>query len=1324
MALLVALSASAGRAQTIQIPLANAPANAPSFAQDQSFAPVRLRGYGLVSGALRTSAGGGSILRVETESPQKAALLQAKFLSDLALSPGVQSAQLTVGTTQVAVSEARSQGVVAALGQGKSVFLVAAPNRAQMLSLLGAVPALSASRASVAVPMWLDRFDKFSFRHYYRPWEVPPGATTASYDFLHEFDYAKEEQRAGMVFWNDAAANDPAEGIMNTGWWDWAAQQARKRELPVGLNNSLPDTTWLLNRYREQTQQKMPDFTGNFYWLMSPYLGGQGDISWNATTAKDAQLGLLQDTVRRFASYANTTTILEPHGELRHGNQDIFLEYGPVADANYRRFLKEKYAAPPVVSARWKRDVKSWNDVRVPELVSFAGWGEGALDLGGTWRVGYEELTEAAKSPTYYDQLGTPKSKPAPDSWYQPGFDDASWPQLKVPGNDQQMFLSKRPAVFRRDFEVSAPWKAKNPRVWLYVWDLNMATGDSVRLVVNGQEVGSSKIEFFTPHWSAFDVSSALQAGKNTVALRLPQGYLSYKTYLSATPPRQYPNLGEGLNAQWVDFSDFTQWSRVEAAKRGVEMIRQVAPNHQIVLMAPLSYADGVKDLATRYGGEFHDTGFMGAFFADYLSSVSRGADLPASVEPGNPAGSLDEWKKQIGLYQLEGVQGLDYFIHIGSILWNPEIKADYEAHRSQLSLLGQSHYEKAETAVLYSDRVAQLTGYPWGAAPNTGIGGGYWNWNVGSVLRGSFPYDGLTQSSFARGEAKPYRVIVDSNTSIMDQSMVSDIEKWVRAGGTFVTVAQTGRHTPEQPNSWPIARLTGYAVTHIDQLKENGNVEESGTLQIAPDQKIFDAKWNGARANGLHLRKVAPEAQNLLMWQDGGVAAGVRPLGKGFVVQLGAKFSGSKIFDRVEPDANTNETRQLRALLSALLDWRGVRREAAHLAGENENVWLRPAVTNNGLYDTWTLFNWSKDRPQTASVVLERGKNPSFAIDARDGKPFPVTPSPIGSSDGSPDGAKLENIVLQPLETRVFLSPRGELAQAPSAWFALQRHWWRGVAAPPKSTVLPSPAPRFARNLTGDWKFQTLDTADAAPLSTTNLDDKAWKTRSLGVWNTAESGNRGVFRKTFVVPTEWKAGRTALWMTSWYNTSFVERGRVWLDGKEVKALNADAYIALGLEALTPGTTHTLAVEVQSEGVLAGLRGQCWMSFEPTPAQKLDLAGQWQPSVDALKYEAAITLPGRFTAQMLRREVVIDATHAGQNVVLTVEGSRELVGVMVNGHSIRRQHHLIGDRWSLNISPFVRFGAPNEIQIERWENSGAGEVREVSLGFFDPKFYP
>jgi hypothetical protein len=801
--------------------------------------------------------------------------------------------------------------------------------------------------------------------------------------------------------------------------------------------------------------------------------------------------------------------------------------------------------------------------------------------------------------------------------------------------------------------------------------------------------------------------------GTNILAVRLPQGFIAYKTYLSPVEPKKYPGLGEALNSQWVDFSDFTQWSRIEDVRRGMEMIRQVAPNQGITLMHPDEYSDGVKMLAEAYGGEFHNTGYMGIFYADYNSSLMRGANLPYSVEPAAPADDLAHFKRNFGLYETEGVQSVDYFLHIGDILWRPDFKADYEAHRKQIALMGQTHFVKAQTACLYSDRNAQLTGYPWGASPNTLFNGGYWAWNACSLLTQRYPYDGLSQSSFASGDADPYGVIIDSNTSIMDESMVSDIERWVRNGGTFITLAQTGRHTSVKLDAWPISRLTGYKVLRIDKLKPDGNVDEKSSLQMAKGQAIFGDSWNGVTANGLHLEKAAEDVHDLLLWNDGTVAVGMRPLGKGYIVELGAKFTGIKIPDRIEPGDMKLESSELRDLLTAVLEWRKVSPEPAHLAVPNDQVFLRHSVTNNGLYDVWTLWNQSPTQEQTVSVVLDKS-HATFAIDVDSGTKMSLTNS------------TLADVHLQTSDTRVFLTPISRVAEAPKAWFDLQRNWWRGTT-PPRPKELPGPSHRFSLDLSRDWKFQMLGSGvNAGPLLGSKVDDKNWPTREISIWDVKDNGGTGhaVFRKTFTIPAQWNDGLVSIWMTSWEGDSFEGSGRVLLDGREVKPMNAAAYISIANPLLKAGTEHTVSVEMESSGVLAGLRGECWLSFEPTAPAKIDLAGKWMPSVDGLTYTTAISLPGNFKTQFIKRTFSVDAKYSGTNAVLIVDGDPALVSVLINGKLVRHHHHMIGSRWSLNLTPFVHFGEDNEIQLVRWNGSGAAVVRQVFMGFYPSNGYP
>ena len=515
----------------------------------RQFAPQNLRGYGTVSGTLwqLKKAGAASILEIDCQSVAKAQLVQAKYLSDLELLSGTVKIELP---SKIAAREVAGQGAIAAVRDGATVWIAAATSREALGELVqngfkGDKTQL-VSNPEVTVPMWLDRWDKHGWRFYYRPFDVPqdlPRADWPQYDFTAEFDWLKQTD-SGLVFWDKPSPIDNSEGLNTRSWWDWAYKAAKARNLPVGINATIEDQIWISNRYRDQTQQAMPQFVGSYYGVTDPNGGGQGFVSWNATTAKDAQLGQAQQSVLRLASDENVTSWLEPHGEMYRGGHEIFTEYGPVADAGFREFLRGKYQNLDAVNARWKTQAKSWDEVRVPEVASFLGWGAQAIDLSGTWRAGYLAAPTDDKFTTRRTAMKTIDDVPLPDEWFQPAFDDSKWPTVQAPGDDATMFLPTRSAVYRRSFEVPADWKAKNPRAWLYVWDLNRGKNQLVSARLNGQKVGDSPISN-DPHWDAFEVTDALRAGKNELSLGLPQGFLAYRVYLSPDAPLQYPQLGE-----------------------------------------------------------------------------------------------------------------------------------------------------------------------------------------------------------------------------------------------------------------------------------------------------------------------------------------------------------------------------------------------------------------------------------------------------------------------------------------------------------------------------------------------------------------------------------------------------------------------------------------------------------------------------------------------------------------------------------------------------------------------------------------------------------
>ena len=229
----------------------------------------------------------------------------------------------------------------------------------------------------------------------FRPDALPPGVSdfAQTYDYADALKFARDHGPLGLVVWTNPLADDYAEGLTNEQAWDWMQVNARKQGIPVHINTQIaPPQEWLANRYREQTMLKAPQFLGGYYGVAHDS-AGLGAISWLSQEAEDALLGIFQQTVRRFARDPNIVGWLEPHGETYEVPQKYFLESGPYADNVWRDFLRGRYRtlqrAVRALARRCWPLTKSWDEIRLPEVADFAGFGPDAIDLRGTWRVKY-----------------------------------------------------------------------------------------------------------------------------------------------------------------------------------------------------------------------------------------------------------------------------------------------------------------------------------------------------------------------------------------------------------------------------------------------------------------------------------------------------------------------------------------------------------------------------------------------------------------------------------------------------------------------------------------------------------------------------------------------------------------------------------------------------------------------------------------------------------------------------------------------------------------------------------------------------------------------
>ena len=432
----------------------------------------------------------------------------------------------------------------------------------------------------------------------------------------------------------------------------------------------------------------------------------------------------------------------------------------------------------------------------------------------------------------------------------------------------------------------------------------------------------------------------------------------------------------------------------------------------------------------------------------------------------------------------------------------------------------------------------------------------------------------------------------------------------------------------------------------------------------------------------------------DLLNWKDGGVAAGMRPLGKGYVINLGCWLS------------RENNAR----LFTQIFKWRNLAPIPAHIEPAGAKSIFRHFVSNNGLYDVWMLWNTNKTGPLSADIVLADSLNPKWALCVKDGSKMPVTNHRL-------------SLTIKPYETAIYLTPRTDITAAPVEWLTLQREWWQGTTKPTMK-LLPPPPHRRSVDLNADWAFiPVTGTNDASSLVGPGVNDGAWDKITMGIWNFTPGHHdvrHAVLRKQFTVPASWTRGEPTFWLRSWNGDTFHDAAQIYIDGKPV----FPRLSAHGPEGVNPdgvfraGTTHTIAIEISGTHTLNGSTGNAWLWYWPDPVSSIDLAGKWDSSPDGLTFGNPIPIPGPFEGNVVRTRVTIPAAERGQRVVVEFKTQGAIHNIIVNGHLVARHHHNIGDHWELDVTPWINFGGDNQIAIA---GEGSGRIiQSATIGFFRP----
>ena len=101
---------------------------------------------------------------------------------------------------------------------------------------------------------------------------------------------------------------------------------------------------------------------------------------------------------------------------------------------------------------------------------------------------------------------------------------------------------------------------------------------------------------------------------------------------------------------------------------------------------------------------------------------------------------------------------------------------------------------------------------------------------------------------------------------------------------------------------------------------------------------------------------------------------------------------------------------------------------------------------------------------------------------------------------------------------------------------------------------------------------------------------------------------------------------------------------------------------------LKPGTTHHVAFDIKSSSTLIGVRCPYWLTYDPDPLGRQDLAGEWMGYADEMHADGPGPLPGiAKNVRFVSRRVVIDEAHEGRNVVVYAGHDN---GEMIRGVSV------------------------------------------------------
>lgn len=1264
-------------------------------AADPAGAPQQLRGFGTITMTSATM-GGLALTSFACESPERATVLLHKLGRDLAQSATVearwQAVRVGGAEARVLVREGLGAFLPAAIG---STVLVLSAAGDPATAFAGAADRLQGARffdPAYRYPVYLDKFSHAGIGSWYPSYwgqNTPKGVSNdvdSHFAYARELDLTMQPNNGGFLLRNLLPKiREYGRPYHFAQWQEWSQDLARLAP--------------------EELVQPSAEFTA-----MPSYYGQVSDGGRRLLTYRD---WCFQGLVAGMKDDPLLVDWLDPNGEV--GPFSNF-QYWDVSEGNRRnlvRYLKEerKYT-PESLGQAWFGDARrfaSWDQVPIPMSYEFYGWRAGDPMASRTWRVHPAEGENRQEGKAWHELVSEcpPLVRAGVEKGYhRPDFDDKGWPAFELPGGELgSMFWRTRHSQFwhRGALQVDGAWLAaarRNGRVYLTVAALNTNRGwkNPDRLWVNGQEAASFSRCPGQDLVAQTDVTDLIREGANAIAYLPAAVGVGGPFFLTTRPFEEFPFADSQVNARFRDWRDYISWCVAEKMENTFKAIRAADPDRFIKMHAAEDKHLGIP-LQARYGCFGHNTG-EGGFFRPWDKRFGFPYGVPTSAEFGGGITTVDGLRRWVGWFTFEGTNAFDNFHNIQEMMYSPAAPV-WREYMPYLKLAPRRDLKRPDIALLWSSHNNHLLPRPVPYCFDLGRG------DLQSI---GYSYVDVNESTIRDGLIRDYPVLWDTGTWIMDPETVRQIAAYVEAGGTFVALQETGRHSYTQRDAWPISELTGFKVREVRPME--------GTLAIGVEQPLLKRLagrtfYNRGKSvdysdynyadKCLALDAVAEGTTTIARYGDGATAIGMRTLGKGRVIVLGSPFWRDSYDGAGMWWPGESQSRFLEDILAGI----GVKPLATC---DSHDIWREHYLATNGTEEYLALFNPFKE-PRTVTVEWTTVQPAGALYDPKDGKR--IEGAVAGRS------VKLEKITLAGLETRIVATqPAQPPAQAVGAWFAQLARWWRPSA--PGAALQRPDLPLYVLPLAATMTGRVVEGAqaagiDAAALSRTAAPGKEW-VRWAGqsveeLRNRPDAGRRVFLHCPIDLPGSWKPGERIDLVVSTFGHGVgdvVGPVDVWLNGKQV--MQGRTCVAPGYGDLEDGAVVEVGGLLKREGGNAlclvagasGFVGEVKLRRYPAVAEEIAVAGAFRTQVDADAGLGTATLPGAMTALYgWKDDVEVPAAWKGSRVFIAIDVG-DIAGFdsfAINDKVVFHPVNWFKAVTWMDITPWVKFGGANRLTL-------------------------